>query len=370
VPIVESKVVELLERARREVDAGLLPSCQVALAHDGEVVASATFGDAHDDTRYCVFSTTKAFVAGVMWQLIGEGRVEVGAKVSHLVPEFGTNGKDVVTIEQVMLHTSGFPHAPMTHPGWALRTKRLERFADWRLNWEPGTRYEYHATSAHWVLAEIIERVTGGDHRDELRRRIVEPLGLRFELGVPPHHQDDLAELRAVGARATPDELEAVLGIREIPQTEATEEALLRFNDPDVRAVGVPGGGGFGRAVDLALYYQALLHDPAGLWDPSVLADATGTVRNTLPDPLLGVPANRALGVVVAGDDGRSHLRGFGRTVSPRAFGHGGAGGQIAWADPETGLSFGYVTNGLDAHQLREPRRGIALSSIAGACAT
>jgi CubicO group peptidase (beta-lactamase class C family) len=367
VGINQTKVDELLQRARKDVDSGLLPSCQVALGYEGELVAYETFGDATDDTRYCVFSATKAFVAGVMWQLLGEGLVDEQAKVADLVPEFGTNGKDVITVEQVMLHTSGFPHAPM--PVTATREERLERFATWRLNWEPGTRYEYHATSAHWVLAEIIDRVTGSDYREELRRRILEPLGLRFELGIPAERQDGLAELHLVGDVATPDELEAAFGVRELPVTEVTDDALMGFNAPEARAAGVPGGGGFGRAADLALYYQALLHDTGALWDQAVLADVTGNVRNRLPDPMFRVPANRSLGLILAGSDGRSAERGLGRTVSAGAFGHNGAGGQLAWADPATGLSLGYVTNGLDRHVLREGRRGVAIASRAGVCA-
>ena len=73
----------------------------------------------------------------------------------------------------------------------------------------------------------------------------------------------------------------------------------------------------------------------------------------------------RTLGVIVAGDDGKANIRGLGRTVSPQAFGHNGAGGQLAWADPATGLSLGYVTNGYDRHEIREPRRGTSIASIA-----
>jgi CubicO group peptidase (beta-lactamase class C family) len=148
-----------------------------------------------------------------------------------------------------------------------------------------------------------------------------------------------------------------------------TSEALLGFNDPAVQAVGVPGGGGVMRASDLARFYQAVLRNPGELWRPDVLADAIGRVRNRLPDPLTGTPANRTLGLVQAGGDGLSHMRGFGRTVSPRAVGHNGARGQLAWCDPATGLSFAYCTNGLDEHPIREPRRGTALSSLAAACA-
>ena len=81
---------------------------------------------------------------------------------------------------------------------------------------------------------------------------------------------------------------------------------------------------------------------------------------------MIGVASNRSLGLGIAGDDGNAVFRqNFGRTASPRTFGHAGAGGQIAWADPETGLSFVYFTNGLDANVIREGRRGVALSSRA-----
>jgi CubicO group peptidase (beta-lactamase class C family) len=237
------------------------------------------------------------------------------------------------------------------------------------LNWAPGTAYEYHPTSAHWVLAELIERSAGDDYRDVVETRVTRPVGLRGRvLGAPVEEQGGVAELVTVGEPASPDELEVVLGVRELPVTEVTPEALLSFNDPGVRALGVPGGGGVMRAADLALFYQALLTNSAGIWDPAVLADATGRVRNDLPDRWTGIPARRTLGLVTAGDDGHSNVRGFGRTTSPRAFGHNGAGGQIAWADPETGLSFAYVTCGLDQHVLREGRRGVALSSLAAVC--
>jgi CubicO group peptidase (beta-lactamase class C family) len=232
-----------------------------------------------------------------------------------------------------------------------------------------GSRYEYHPTSAHWVLVELLERVTGQDFRDVVQARVTDPAGLPRVLGLEPGTYP-FADLVATGEPATADELEATFGVRELPVTEVTPEALLGFNDPAIRRVGMPGGGGVMRAEDLAAFYQAVLHNPGGMWKPEVLADAVGNVRNHLPDPLTGVPANRTLGLVQAGDDGKSHFRGMGRTVSPRAVGHNGAGGQIAWGDPTIGLSFGYVTNGLDQHAVREPRRTTALASLAAVCTT
>ncbi len=147
------RVAELVKRCRREVDDGFLPSCQIAIGFGGEIVVDETIGDALPDTRYCFFSATKPFVAAAIWQLLSENLVQLEAPISSYLPEFAQNGKAEITVEQVMLHTSGFPHAPMGPNVWATVESRRQRMAEWRLNWEPGTRYEYHPTSAHWVLA-------------------------------------------------------------------------------------------------------------------------------------------------------------------------------------------------------------------------
>jgi CubicO group peptidase (beta-lactamase class C family) len=368
-----AKVDALLQRARREVDDGLLPSCQLAVALDGEVVVNAAFGPATVDTRYVAFSSTKALVAAAIWRLLADGRVELGRPAADYVPAFGTNGKDVVTVEQLLLHTGGFPFAPLGPPEWATREGRLKRFAAWRLTLEPGTTYRYHPTAGHWVLAEIIESVTGTPYPDAIEALVTAPLGLPRLLGVSPDGPNDVAPLSGVGEPPTPEEMEAAMGVAidltAVFPPDVALGALLTLAGPEAQALGVPGGGGVMRAQDLARFYQGLLHDPVGLWPPDLLLDVTRRVRCSLPD-LMGVPANRSLGLLVAGDDGRSHLRGFGRTVSPQAFGHNGAGGQVAWADPATGLSFVYFTNGLDQHLIREQRRCTALSSLAATLTT
>ena len=369
--VVPERLDALLTRIRREVDDGLLPSCQLAVAEDGELIGFETIsrtGAETNDTRFLMWSCTKALVASAAWILIGEGKLDVSARVADLVPEFATNGKDVVTVEQVLLHTSGFPHAPLSVKAAQSREKRLEAFAKWRLNWDPGTRFEYHATSAHWVLAELLERIDGVDFRDAVRRRVLEPLGLRrLALGVPPGEQDDIAIPRNVAEPPTSAEWEAVLGIPGFDVGEVTDAALESVGTPEGLAVGVPGGGAVSTATDLATFYQGLLRNDRGLWDPDVLADAVGNVRNTYPDPQTQVPANRALSIVVAGDDGKAAMRGLGHTVSPRAFGHDGAGGQLAFADPDTGMSFCWFTSGLDRHLIRQWRRSAGIASKAGA---
>lgn len=361
------KIAALVQRAHREVDSRLLPSCQLALARNGQLALFETIGEAEPGSRYHVFSATKAFVAGAMWQLIGQGRIDVHDRVADVFEEFTGAGKEDITIEQVMLHTSGFPHAPMTIDAAGDRQKRIERMASWRLNWEPGTRYEYHPTSAHWVLGELIERVTGLSCPDYIDQNITTPLGLPRVLGLDPSDDQRITRLQVCGDPPSAAELQELFGISDLEAMvgEVTDDALLSLDDPHARQVGVPGGGGVMTAADLARYYQALLRDGKGLWDPDVLADATSHVRNTLPDPLLNVPANRSLGLILAGDDGLATRRGFGATNSPGTFGHNGAKGQLAWADPATGISFAYCTNGMDRDPIREARRGVGLSSRA-----
>ena len=377
-----AKVEALMARAEREVKEGLLPSTQVAIARHGMIGAMRTFGRAVQDgtdkpatneTLYAIFSSTKAIISSALWILIGEGKLDVSRRVAEIVPQFGSNGKDQVTVEQVMLHISGFPNAPYPPSEWLDRNMRLQRFASWRLEWPPGSRYEYHPTSGFWVLGEIIERLSGEDFRDFVRERIAEPLGLPgLRVGLPREFHARVADLIHVGEQPSAEELKK-LGFPEIPEGEITEEAILGFNLPTVRQSGVPGGGGYMTAADLALFYQALVNggygaDGTRVWEPEVLREALRVRSGEYRDPFFGVKCNRALGVWIAGDDGNSNIRGFGRTNSPTAFGHGGAGGQIGWADPATGISFAYCTNGFDRNPIRQGRRGTAISSLAASC--
>ena len=268
-----------------------------------------------------------------------------------------------------MTHRGGFPLAPMHPDRWNDRSARLEAMARWRLTAEPGT-FAYHATAAHWVLAELMERVDGVDFRESFRRRVTEPLGLqRLVLGLEEADAGDLNLAVLVGEPATPEEFEAAMGVPGIDPGEVTDDNAVASAQPSHLAAGLPGGGAVSTAGDLALFYQALLHDPKGLWDPAWLQRGTAEVCVSDWDLLFGAPANRTIGMVVAGDDGRAGARGFGKTNSPRAFGYNGFGGQIAWADPETGLSFAYLTNGIDRHLLRQTRRGVGLGSRAALCA-
>lgn len=377
-----AKVEALFERAQREIRDGLLPSCQIAIARNGKIGAMRTFGKAvqggeekpaTNQTLYTIFSCTKAIMSAAAWLLIGDGLLKPSERVAEIVPEFATNGKDAVTVEQVLLHVSGFPNAPYPQGEWNSKEARLERFKMWRLEWPLGSKFEYHPTSGFWVIAEIIERRTGKDFRQFVRERIAEPLGIpEMYVGLPGALNSRVADLVYVGEPLTNEERKK-LGLPDMPETEVTEEAIMGFNNPEVREAGAPGGGGIMTAGELALFYQGIMRnrtvDGKPLWKPEVLKDALRVRSGDYKDPIFGIKVNRGLGVVVAGDDGMANYRGFGKTGSPLAFGHGGAGGQIGWGDPVSGISIGYCTNGFDRNDIRQGRRGVAISSLAAVCA-
>jgi CubicO group peptidase (beta-lactamase class C family) len=376
------KLATVFERARKEVEEGILPSSQIAVARNGRIAGMQTVGrvehaglatPATDSTLYCVFSCTKAITSAAAWMLIEAGKLDLEERVAEIIPEFGTNGKDGVIVEQLFTHTAGFPAAPFRPERFLDRESRLEIFGRWHLDWEPGSRFVYHPSSSMYVVAEIIERRSGLAYGDFIRRRIAEPLGLEsLWCGLPRALHGRLADVQHVGEAMTEADY-AAKGLPVPPVTEVTEDNLQRFNHPEVREAGIPGGGGTMTAADLALFYQALLHggrtpDGETLWRPETLGMAREIRSGGLRDPLFGKLANRGLGLMIAGD-GERNYRGFGHTNSAASFGHGGAGGQIAWADPETGISVGYCTDGHDRNAIRQARRSIGISSRAALCA-
>ena len=323
----------LREAAESEVADGLT-ACQLAVGQEGEIVWTESFGTADPETRFAVASATKPIVASAVWLLIGDGLLDIHRPVVAYIPEFGANGKEAVTVEQVLLMTCGFPSAPMDPSEGADPKRRIARLAKWELEYEPGTKYVYHGGSAHWVLAELIQRLGGLDFRDFVEQRVTRPLGLPRLLGIARDEQTNIAQLSSPVPRDLP------------------------FDYPEMLEAGIPGGGGVMTAATLALFYQALLRNPGGLWKADVLEDATTKIRCTLRDPLMNLPANRTIGVVIGA--------GFGTTwgESPTAFGWPGAGGQIGFAEPATGITFSFLQSG-DRDQTSQFVRAIKLSNLA-----
>src|SRR4029450_791270 len=142
-----AKLQKLYARAQRDVDEGIVPSCQLAVARHGKLGALRSFGAAAADSLYVIFSCSKAITSAAAWQLLETGKLGLDERVADVIPEFATNGKDVIRVEQLFTHTSGFPQAPSGPRDWARREALRARFGGWGLHWGAGTRVQYHRGS-------------------------------------------------------------------------------------------------------------------------------------------------------------------------------------------------------------------------------
>jgi CubicO group peptidase (beta-lactamase class C family) len=205
------------------------------------------------------------------------------------------------------------------------------------------------------VIAELIEQLSGRPYLEVVHERVVEPAGVPAVLGPAAAHTPATTVV-ARGERGTDAELLAAFGRPDlVPVPGYGPELLLSMNEPAVQQVGIPGGGAIATAATMAAIYQHLLHDPHGVFPTAWRLDAMGTVRNASVSVGDGVPANRTLAGYVAGNDGFQRQRWM--PEAPRAFGHPGAGGQLNWCDPDTGISFSFLHDTLHRDPAREVTR-------------
>jgi CubicO group peptidase (beta-lactamase class C family) len=335
-----------LDRLCRVIDAHVTeeryPGAQIALARHGALALFRSFGRARlepspapatDETLWLLYSNTKVVTAAAMWVLVEEGALTFHDAIADHVPEFARHGKRDVTLLQVLTHQGGFPSAGMDLPpsAWEDHAELRQRVCDFTLEWAPGSRVEYHRLAAHWVCAVLIEAVAKIDFRDFIRQRVVKPLGLEGELyvGLPESAAAHAAEMHS-------------------PAEDGGKHVrLTQENSPGWRRAGVPGGGGYATARAMAAFYQVLANggslNGARLVSPRMMQYVTRNFTGDRVDAYMGMPMHRGLGPHSRGLT--PGIRGLGSLASPTTFGHGGVGSSYCWADPETGVSFAYITN-------------------------
>lgn len=335
----DQSITRLAAHIEREVDSGALGAAQYALALDGRVVATGSFGSATPDHRFVIFSATKTITALALIPHLADGSLELTAPVAEYLPEFGENGKEDVTVLQLLTMQGGFPTATIGPRHWGSSRTRRERMAEWRLEWPAGTRTEYHPLSTHWVISELIESLSGMPYVDAVHRCVTAPAGVDRVLRPTPG--GPLVEIRVDGETPTTEaQLAQVVAAygdpRLVGEAAVDPDAVVSMNDPRSQAACIPGGGGMARAEDVARVYQFILAD-----DSTWMRDARSVVRNASVSASDKVAANRTIAGVIAGRDGHERIRWF--PSAPRSFGHHGMGGQICWGDPDSGVSFSFL---------------------------
>jgi CubicO group peptidase (beta-lactamase class C family) len=353
----------------------LFHGAQLAVYRRGVRVLEAGGGLARVRTRvpvspeslFVIFSSTKGLAGLAMLMLYERGAFHYDEPVAKYWPEFASvvPEKAAVTIRHVMSHRAGFPLGPrwLTAEHWGDREAIRRAMIEIPLRFTPGEKNAYHAMNYGHVLNELIERIDGRDCGAFLREEVFDPMGLHdVFVGLPDdpaleervawcYHDIVLNQARSTGV-AGPESAEAVLEDvdaaelsqkKEVPpQYRDTPEMAHDFNRPETHRAVLPAGGGISTARDLACVYAVLAQGGSGRGVELVSDDglAQVTVPNTRPgeiDGTIGFPMRWGLGF---------HMGTHGRGSTLRTFGHGGAGGQIGFADPDRELSFAFVTNG------------------------
>ena len=318
------------------ISEGRYPGAQVAMARHGKLAFQRTFGRAStsparpaaDDTLWLLFSQTKVVTAAAVWQLVDRGLIRFGDKISDYVPEFAQNGKGDITLFQVLTHQGGFPSATVPDAAWADHDLLKKSVCGFTLEWTPGSKVAYHGLSAHWTAAVLIEAVTGRDFREVIRKDLLDPIHLSdIHVGVPAAEQPRCADMHQLVDNA----------MQPMPQSTM----------PAFREAGVPGGGGYATAASMAAFYQMLLSggtlNGSRVLSPRIIQYVTRNHTGDRVDENMGMPMHRGIGPHVRGLT--PTIRGLGTIATPTTYGHGGAGSSYSWADPESGVSFTYLSN-------------------------
>jgi CubicO group peptidase (beta-lactamase class C family) len=351
---LSGKVRELLQdQIRRGTQLGT----QVAVYKDGDLIVDTWAGQigpgdsrpVGPDTLFPSFSTTKGVAATALHILADRGIIDYDAPVAKYWPAFGAHGKDKITVAQAMSHQAGLHTTPPNDISldW---DRALDYIANGVPAWEPGTATGYHALTYAWVVGGIVQHASGRHIKDVIQEEIARPLGIEGQMyvGIPDGVEERLAWLQNPEP-PTPEQA-AKSPMANLPEDHDFFKAMprtggLNFNDMEVRKACIPSANGHFTARALAKMYAALAN--GGEIDGIRLVsrervELMSTVQVDTPDRVIFMPIRKSIGFFNGGKTMGQH-----GATGPRetAFGHPGAGGSIAFADPEVNLSIAVTIN-------------------------
>ncbi|MCX4431691.1 MULTISPECIES: serine hydrolase domain-containing protein [Streptomyces] len=341
----------------------------VTVTLDGETVVDLWGGWAdaartrpwERETLVNVWSTSKGPTSLCAHILADRGLLDFDAPVAAYWPEFAAAGKESVLVRHLLSHRAGLaglrePHDLAQLCDWELTVERLAAQEPW---WEPGTRSGYHALTFGHLVGEVVRRVSGLRPGAFLEREVTGPLGIDFTIGLPEKEAERAAELvhprvassseqAAIFAQLAPAAVAALAN----PLVGATEANTAQW-----RAAEIPAANGHGTARAVAALYGIFAGRGAYGSRQVLSPEAAERVREgqgSCRDLVLGAgfehETETGLGLWLSGPNGS-----YG--PNPRAFGHDGFGGSCGLADPESGLSLGYVMNRMGPHIADDPRK-------------
>ena len=325
----------------RQLQEGLHPGAQLVVLKNGGVVLDryggyTGTGGKHKitpDTRFLVFSLTKAFTSACVFKLVDVKLVDLDAPVGYYWPEFSCQGKEGITIKQVMLHQAGLPNRGLVNQiinisNWEKLTLNLARQ---KPQYNPGSKTAYHYLNFGFILGEVIRRVGGMPIDVYLKNEFLIPMGLgNTSMKVSEFGSKSYARLCS-GTFA----YQIVAGV---------------FNLTKVRSAVIPAASLHSTARELAIFFQMLLNygKYAG---KRFLKHETVQLATSLGyegfDDSLGRNTRWGYGFFLGGDH-RLHPKfpdGMGKGSSVDTFGQYGQRTSMAWADKRTGTVVVFLCN-------------------------
>ncbi|MDX3116439.1 serine hydrolase domain-containing protein [Streptomyces scabiei] len=356
----------------------------VAVYRDGRKVVDLWGGTRDVDgtapwergTAQIVRSATKGVVAAGLLLLHQRGELDLDAPVGAYWPEYKAAGKERTLVRHLLAHRAGVPvlDRPLTPAEAADPDLGAAAVAAQTPVWEPGTDHGYHAQTYSWLTGELVRRITGRPVGEWIADEVAGPVGADLWLGLPATQRARVGRVGQVEAPARAGALKtrpkpAVAAAYADPHS-LTRRAFAAItplpdeNDPAYRAAALPASNGIATAEGLARFYASLIGEVEGgarLLRPETVALARGE-QSSGPDRVLVVNTRFGLGPMLHG--AASPL------LSPASFGHPGRGGALGLADPESGIAFGYVTNGFRTSVTADPRAQALLRALRTATTT
>jgi CubicO group peptidase (beta-lactamase class C family) len=319
----------------------------VAYRHGERVVDLWTGPDITGDSLLGAFSASKGAAHLTLALLVQDGVLDLDQRVSHYWPEFAVEGKRDITLRELLSHRAGLVGADAGFTVGELADDRVvaERLGAQRPYWRPGTAFGYHALVIAALSGEVVRRATGATIQEHFAERVRDARAVDFHLGLPADHESRFLttepmlatpeRLAQVAAVATgPDSLPGIAFNRNHPQN---PDLWQLPNLPVIRTAGPASVGGVASARGLARMYAA------------AISPLDGAAPLLKPDTAAAFAQIHSIGYDLVARDRKAFGVGFHITseyypvLGQGSFGHSGAGGQQAFADPRTGIGYGYT---------------------------
>ncbi len=354
-------IERIWSRVERLYRSGFYPAIALCVRRHGQVVLDRAIGHARGNgpsdredaprmpatpaTPFVIFSASKAMTAVVAHLLDERGLLHIDDRVCEYIPEYAAQGKDVITIEHLLSHRAGVPNLPADAFDLDRLGDReffLQMLCAAKPRSRPGKLLSYHAVSSGFIIAEIVQRVTGRNIRTVLGRELLKPLHFRWgNYGVSPKDVERVALSYPTGPPALPPlstVLERALGL-------PPDEITLLSNDPRFLTGVVPSGNVVTTANELSRFFDLLGAggelDGVRVLEPRTVRRAIAERAFREIDFSLVAPLRHASGFML----GARAFSLFGPDTE-EAFGHLGFTNVLGWADPERALSVGLMTSG------------------------